>query len=74
MCLLVDTWHRTYHCTTVCGKWIFDSNFEMAFPLTKDFFNYTCCGNDTAEIKFVDVLHVIRSVTPEFVQRRLNIK
>ena len=26
VCLLVDTAHRTDHCITVCGKWIFDSN------------------------------------------------
>ena len=33
MCLLLDTCHRTDHCITVCGKWIFDSNFEVALPL-----------------------------------------
>ena len=74
MCLLLDTWHRTDNCITVCGKWIFDSNFEVAFPLTQDCLNYTCRGNDTDEIKFVGVLHAIRSVPPEVVQRRLNMK
>ena len=32
--LLLDTSHRTDHCITVCGKWIFDSNLEFALPLT----------------------------------------
>ena len=27
VCLLLDTAHRTYHCITVYGKCIFDSNF-----------------------------------------------
>ena len=36
VCLLLDTWHRIDNCITVCGKWIFDSNFEVAFPLTQD--------------------------------------
>ena len=26
VCLLLETAHRTDHCITVCGKWIFDSN------------------------------------------------
>ena len=74
MCLLLDTWHRTDNCITVCGKWIFDSDFEVAFPLTQDCLNYTCHGNDTNNIKFVDVLHTIRAVPPEVFQRRLNVK
>ena len=74
MCLLLDTWRRTGHCITVFGKWIFDSNFEVTFPLTQDRLNYKCCGNDTNKNKFVGVLHAIRAVPPEVVQRRLNIK
>ena len=74
MCLVLDTWYRTNHCIKVCSKWIFDSNFEVDFPLTQDCLNYTCCGNDTDEIKFVGVLNVIRAVPPEVVQRRLNMK
>ena len=74
MCLLLDTCHQTDHFITVCDKWIFDSDFEVAFPLTEDFLNYTCRGNDTDEIKFVGVLHAIRAVPPEVVQRRLNMK
>ena len=31
---LLDTPHQTDHCITVCGKWMFDSNFEVTFPLT----------------------------------------
>ena len=55
VCLLLDTWHRTDYFITFCGKWIFDSNFEVAFPLTQDWLNYTCRSNYTDEIKFVGV-------------------
>ena len=58
----------------MCGKWIFDSNFEVAFPLTQCCLNYACRGNDTYEIKFVGVLHAIGAVPPEVFQRILNIK
>ena len=44
--LLLDMWHWTNHCITVCSKLIFDSNFEVSFPLTQDFLNYTWCGNE----------------------------
>ena len=74
MCLLLDTWHHTDHYITVCGKWIFDSNFEVAFPLKQDSLNYTCRGNDTDDIKEISVLHVIIAVPPEIFQRRLNMK
>ena len=74
VCLLLDMWHRDDHCITVCGKLIFYSNFEVAFPLTQDCLNYTCPGNDTDENKFVGVLHAIIEVPPEVIQRRLNVK
>ena len=73
MCLLLYTAHRTDHCITACGKWIFDSNFEFALPLTKASLNYICSGNDTDEITFVGVLHAIRAVPPIAVQRKLSI-
>ena len=73
MCLLLDTAHRKNNCITVCGKWIFDSNFEFALPLTKTLLNYICSGNDTDEITFVGVLHAIRAVPPTVVHRKLNI-
>ena len=73
MCLLLYTAHRTDHCITVCGKWIFDSNFEFALPLTKASLNYICSGNDTDDIPFVGVLHAIRAVPPIVVQIKLNI-
>ena len=66
--------HHCLHCIKVCGKWIFDSNFEVAFPLTQDCLNYTFFGNDTDEIKFVIILHTIRAVPPEVVQRKLKLK
>ena len=46
----------------------------MAFPLTQDFLKYICRGNETDEIKFVGVLHAIRAVPHEVVQRILNMK
>ena len=73
VCLLLDTAHRTDHYITVCSKCIFDSNLELALPLTKASLNYTCSGNDSDEITFVGVLHAIRSVPPIAVQRKLNI-
>ena len=59
--LLLDRWHRNNHFITVCGKWIFDSNSEVAFPLTQEWLNYTCRGNDT------DVLNTNRAVPLGFV-------
>ena len=73
VCLLLDTAHRTDHCITVCGKWIFDSNLEFALPITKASLNYICSGNDTDEITFVSVLHAIRAVPPIAVPIKLNI-
>ena len=74
MCLLLYTWHRTDHYIKILGKWIFDSNFEVAFPITQDFLNYTCRSNDTGEVKLIDVYHAIREVPPEDIQRILNLK
>ena len=73
MCLLLDRAHRKDHCITVCGKWVFDSYLESALLLTKTSLNYICSGNDTDEITFVGVLHVIRAVPPIVVQRKLKI-
>ena len=74
ICLLLDMYHHTDHCITVCSKWIFDSNIEVTFPLTQDFLNYICRGKETGDIKFVGVLHAIRAFIPEVVQIRLNMK
>ena len=74
MCLLLDKTHRTDNCITVCGKWIFDSNLEFALLLTKAWLNYIYSGNDTDKIEFIAVLHAIRAVPPEFVQKILNMK
>ena len=74
MCLLLDTSHWTDYCITVFVKLIFDSNFEVEFPLTQDLLNYICCGNDTDDIIFVGILHEIRSVPTKVFQRRLNMK
>ena len=74
VCLLLDTSHRTNCCITVCGKWIFDSDFEVTFPLTQDCLNYICCGNYTDDIRFVVVFNLVRAVPHKVVQRKLNIK
>ena len=73
VCLLLDTAHRTNHCITVCGKWVFYSNLEPALPLTEASLNYICSGNDTDEITFVGVLNAIRAVPPVVVQKILKI-
>ena len=72
MCLLLDTAHRADHCITVCGKWIFYSNLKMALPLTRAWLNYICSGNETDKIEFIAVLHAIRAVPTEGVQKILN--
>ena len=74
VCLLLDTAHWFDHCITVCGKWIFDSNLKLALPLTRAWLNYICSGNYTDKIEFIAVLHAIRAVPPEGVQKRLNMK
>ena len=73
VCLVLDTAHRTNHCITVCGKWIFDSNLESALPPTKTSLDYIYSGNDTDEITFVGVFNAIRAVPPVVVQKRLKI-
>ena len=65
VCLLLDKWNRNYHCITVCGKWIFDSNLKVALLLTQVCLNYTCRCNDTGENKCVGVFNPIRAVPPE---------
>ena len=74
VCLLLDTSHRSDCCITVCVKWIFYYNLELALPLTHAWLNYICSGNDTDEITFVGVLHAIRAVPYEGVKKRLNMK
>ena len=74
VCMLLDTSHWADNCITVCGKWIFDSNLELALPLTRAWLNYICSGNDTDEITFVGGLCAIRAVPPEGVKKRFNMK
>ena len=69
-CLLLDTAHQADHCITVCAKWIFDSNLKLALPLTRAWLNYICSGNNTDKIEIFAVLHAIRSVPTEDVQKR----
>ena len=53
---------------------LYYSLWQVAFLPTQVSLNYICRGNDTADIKFVGVLHAIRAVPPEFFQRILNMK
>ena len=59
---------RTYHCITVCGKWIFDSNLKFALPLTKASINFIFSGKDTYDITFFGVMNAIGAVPPIVVQ------
>jgi len=42
---------KTDHAICVVGKWIFDSNFEKALPLTKQSLNI-CCSSADKKTKF----------------------
>ena len=68
LCLLIDMWHRNDHCIKVFSKYISDSNLKVALPLTQDYLNYICRGNDTDENKFIGVLNESRAVPLEVVQ------
>ena len=43
------------HCVTLCGKWLFDSNFEYALPLCQEALDL-CCSTDDMEAKFEKVV------------------
>jgi hypothetical protein len=73
VCALIDSSHGTGHCITVCNKWIFDSNFEWAFPLTQECLNYICKSDDDPDITFVGVAHALRAIPPKIVQTKYNI-
>ena len=68
MCLLLDTSHQADHCITVCSKYIFDSNLELALPLTRAWLNDICSGNDTDKIDFCCFAWII-AVPSEGVQK-----
>ena len=74
VCLLLDIWHQTDHCIAVSSKCIFDSNLKVVISLTQNFLNYLCRGNDTDENNVFCVLHAIRTIPPEVVQRIFNMK
>lgn len=67
VCRLIDGSFGTGHCVTVCNKWIFDSNFENAFALTRKALNDICMG------EFRGVSHAIRAVPPKVVKMKLSI-
>ena len=37
------------HCVTVYDKWVFDSNFDFALPLTKESLDLCCSAEDTQD-------------------------
>ena len=39
-----------HHCVAVVGKWIFDSNFTFALPLTKENLEYCCINDNETEV------------------------
>jgi hypothetical protein len=55
---------------TVCDKWIFDSNFEWAFPLTQECLNYICKSEDHPDIEFLGVSHAVRAIPPNVVKKK----
>ena len=42
------------HCVTIFDKWVFDSNFEYALPLSRESLDICCSSEDTND-KFVSV-------------------
>ena len=56
-----------HHCVTVFGKWVFDSDFPFAIPLTKDYLYY-CCINDN-ETKLMNVDKVVLKATEFSINR-----
>ena len=34
--------HKTDHAVSIAGKWVFDSNFEYALPLTRESLDLCC--------------------------------
>ena len=42
------------HCVTIYDKWVFDSNFDFALPLTKEALDLCCSSEETHDL-FVTV-------------------
>jgi hypothetical protein len=59
MCLvgLYSSDSKTDHAVLIAGDWIFDSNFEYALPLCKDFLDL-CCYLDQKETTYDGVTRV----------------
>jgi hypothetical protein len=49
--------HKTDHAVSIAGKWIFDSNFENALPLSKESLDL-CCSSDSRKSFFAGVTRV----------------
>jgi hypothetical protein len=59
MCLIgvQSSDHKTDHAISIVGKWIFDSNFETALPLSKESLDL-CCSSDSKKCTFEGVTRV----------------
>jgi hypothetical protein len=59
MCLvgLQSSDHKTDHAISICGKWIFDSNFQTALPLNRESLDL-CCSSDCRRSVFVGITRV----------------
>jgi hypothetical protein len=59
MCLvgLLGSDAKTDHAVAITGRWIFDSNFKKALPLTKESLDL-CCSDDTKKCKWIGVNQV----------------
>ena len=61
VCQLIDKKGGTGHCVTVCGKWVFDSNFKKSFPLSLKWMNFICNSEDDTDNGFSGVMTAIRA-------------
>jgi hypothetical protein len=68
VCAIIDSASQGIgHCITVCDKWIFDSNFEWAFPLTQECLNYICKSEDHPDIEFLGMSHAVCAIPPNMI-------
>ena len=72
---LVDSAGNEDHCVTVCGKWIFDSNYSHAWPLSNDSLDAICDNVATDHLKkitFEKVKAATRFIPPKVMQQKMN--
>jgi hypothetical protein len=72
VCRLIDKKGGTNHCVTVCGDWVFDSNFEKCFPLSTKWMHFICNPEANDEDGFSGVMDAIRAIPPKIIQLKMN--